>query len=295
LLLGSLSRRSIGQKAPVSGQKKEEKMSTIAENKVDKNPPNIRTADFARHGKLKLKPHPGFPHARDRNLAAVNVSELGTSCGNFPLVIARYPENQRMVLMAMLGLKAGENVYFGEEFWESTYVPLAIQRHPFIVGIDERVTGTIQLATCLEVDSKCLGETDGLPLFNADGTQSDVLRNADQMLHSMFDAGAVTEKFIAKLQELNLITPLVIVLQSQQGELNRITGLSTVDENRLKALSGDQLKELQNLDFLAPCYLMLVSLYQLRQLIRLRNRRGGEQITNFKLEFPSEPQPSANA
>lgn len=270
-------------------------MSTINNNKGDKNPANIQTADFARHGKLKLKPHPGFTHARDRNLAAVNVSELGVSCGNFPVVIARYPENQRMVLMAMLGLKAGENVYFGEEFWASTHVPMAIQRHPFIVGIDERVTDTIQLATCLEVDSKCLSETDGLPLFNADGSQSDVLRTADQMLHGMFDAGAVTENFIKKLQELDLLTPLVIVLQTPKGELNRITGLSTVDESKLKALGAEQLKDLQNLDYLAPCYLMLVSLHQLRQLIRLRNRKGGDQITNFKLEFPSEPAVAANA
>jgi hypothetical protein len=270
-------------------------MSTTQNPAGDKNPPNIQTADFARHGKLKLKPHPGFPHAKDRNLAAVNVSELGTSCGNFPIVIAQYPENKRMVLMAMLGLKAGENVFFGDEYWESTYVPLAIQRHPFIVGIDERVKDTIQLATCLEVDSKCLNETDGLPLFNADGTQSEVLRSADQMLHSMFDAGAVTERFIEKLQELDLVTPLVIVLQSPRGELNRVTGLSTIDENKLKALSGEQLKDLQNQDFLAACYLMLVSLYQLRQLIRLRNRKGGEQITNFKLEFPNVPQAAANA
>lgn len=270
-------------------------MSTSPDNKGDRNPPNIQTADFARHGKLKLKPHPGFPHARDRNLAAVNVSELGVSCANFPIVLARYPENQRLVLMAMLGLKAGENVFFGEEYWESTYVPLAIQRHPFIVGIDERVKDTIQLATCLEIDSPCLSEADGLPLFNADGTQSEVLRSADQMLHSMFDAGAFTEKFIEKLRELDLVTSLDIVLQSPKGELNRITGLATVDEGKLKALSAEQLKELQNLDYLAPCHLMLVSLYQLRQLIRLRNRKGGEQITNFRLEFPNEAQPGAKA
>ena len=270
-------------------------MSTIQNNKGDKNPPNIQNADFARHGKLKLKPHPGFPHARDRNLAAVNVSELGVSCGNFPIVLARYPENKRMVLMALLGLKASENVYCGEEYWESTYVPLAIQRHPFIVGIDERVTDTMQLATCLEIDSACLNETDGLPLFNADGTQSEVLRSADQLLHSMFDAGAVTERFIEKLQELNLVTPLVIVLQSPRGELNRITGLATIDENKLKALSAEQLKELQSLDFLASCHLMLVSLYQLRQLIRLRNRKGGEQITNFRLEFPGDTPADAKA
>lgn len=259
-----------------------------------KNPANIQTVDFSRHGKLKLKPHSGFLHARDSNLAAVNISELGRSIGNFPVVLARNPNDQRLVLMAMLGLKGGENSYFGEQFWESTYVPLAIQRHPFIVGLDERAAETTQLATCLEIDSACLNEKEGLPLFNADGTESEVLVHANQLLRNMFESGKFTEEFIEKLQELELVVPFNIDLQSQRGEVNRITGLYTIDENRLKALSAEQLKDLQNRDYLAPCHLMLVSLYQLNQLIRLRNRKGGEQITNFRLDFPNET-PAANA
>ncbi len=262
---------------------------------TEKNPANIQTADFARHGKLKFKPHPGFLHAKESNLAAVNVSELGACTGNFPIVLARDPDKQRLVLMALLGLRGGENVFYGEQFWESTYVPLAIQRHPFIVGIDERLTDKTQLATCLEMDSACLGETEGLPLFNADGTPTEVLRNAEQLLRTMFDAGAVTEAFIAKLQELDLVTALTIGLQSPAGEMRYVTGLSTIDENKLKALSAEQIKDLQTRDFLAPCYLMLVSLFQLRQLIRLRNRKGGEQIVNFRLDFGNDPSAAANA
>jgi hypothetical protein len=270
-------------------------MSTPAESTGAKNPANVQTLDSRRHGKLKLKPHPGFPHAQDRNLVALNLTELGRSCGNFPIVLARNPNDQRLVLMAMLGLKAGENSYYGEQFWESTYVPLAVQRHPFIVGLDDRVSERTQLATCVEIDSACLNETDGLPLFNDDGSESEVLRNADQLLRGMFSAGKVTEEFIEKLQELDLIAPFNIELQSPRGAINRITGLHTVDEKRLKALSAEQLKDLQDRDYLAPCHLMLVSLYQLNQLIRLRNRRGGEQITNFRLDFPNETPAAANA
>jgi hypothetical protein len=270
-------------------------MSSAPENTESQNPANIQTADFNRHGKLKLKPHPGFVHAKDRNLVALNVSELGRACGNFPIVLARNPNDGRLVLMAMLGIRSGENSYFGEQFWESTYVPLAVQRHPFIVGLDDRVTGAPKLATCLEIDSACLSESDGLPLFNSDGTEGDVLRNANQLLRNMFEAGQFTENFVAKLEELELVVPFDIDLQLPRGAVNRITGLYTLDENRLKALSAEQLKDLQNRDYLAPCHLMLVSLYQLNQLIRLRNRKGGEQVTNFRLDFKTDAPAAANA
>lgn len=259
------------------------------------NPANIQTVDFGRHGRLKVKPHPGFGHARDRNLVAVNVAELGMASTSFPIVLAQNPGANRYVLMAMLGLKNGENVYFGEQFWESVYVPMAVQRHPFIVGLDDRREDDTQLTTCIETDSSCLSESEGHALFNSDGSESDMLRSAGQMLRNMFEAGRFTEEFIEKLQELDLITPFTIDLQTPRGEINRITGLFTLDEKRLKALSGEQLKDLQTRDFLAPCHLILVSLYQLNQLIRLRNRKGGDQITNFRLDFPGEQKAAANA
>ena len=262
---------------------------------TNKNPANLQTVDFNRHGKLKVKPHPGFAHARDRNIVAVSVSELGLASSNFPIVLARNPNDQRYLLMAMLGLKSGENVYFGEEFWESTYVPLSVQRHPFIVGLDDRVEDANQLATCIETDSACLGETEGLALFNADGSESELLRSANQLLRIMFEGGRFTEEFVEKLEELNMIVPLGIDLQTRSGEVKRITGLYSLDEKRLKALTGEQLKDLQNRDFLAPIHLILVSLHQLNQMIRLRNRKGGEQIVNFRLDFLGADQPAANA
>lgn len=168
---------------------------------TNKNPANLQTVDFGRHARLKVKPHPGFLHARDRNIVAVNLSELGPAATNFPIVFAKNPNDQRYLLMAMLGLKPGENIYFGEDFWESTYVPLSVQRHPFIVGLDDRLEDPNQLATCVETDSACLSETDGVALFNADGSESELLRSANNMLRGMFQSGRVTEEFVEKLAD----------------------------------------------------------------------------------------------
>lgn len=274
-------------------------MSTTETDKTSnettpRNPANVQTIDASRHGKLKLKPDPGFGHAKTRHLVAVNVSELGSCISNFPVVLVPHPSDGRQTLMAMFGLRNGENMFHGDEFWDSTYVPLGVQRHPFIVGLDDRKEER-QLTTCLEIDSACLNEQDGMALYNADGTETELLGSAHKMLATMFEYGKFTESFIQKLQELGLIVPFDLALQTQNGNVSRITGLHTIDETKLKALSAEQLKDLQQRDFLAPCYLLLVSLHQLNRLIRQRNRKGGEQILNFKIEFGGNQQVAANA
>jgi hypothetical protein len=260
------------------------------------NPSNIETLNFSKHAKLKVKPNAAFPHGKERNLVAINVSEVGICSSTFPLMFIQNPADKRYLLMAMLGLKHGENVYYGEQFWESTYVPLAIQRHPFIVGFDDRVEDVDQVATCLELDSPQVNESEGLPLFDAEGKDTDFLRSRRQMLNSMFEGGKYTEAFIEKLVELDLIVSLDIALQTQSGQPAKVTGLFTISEAKLKTLSGEQLKDLQTRDYLAPCHLILVSLYQLNQLIRRRNRQlGGEQITGFRIELGSDTKAAADS
>ena len=72
-------------------------------------------------------------------------------------------------------------------------------------------------------------------------------------------------------------------------------GLFTIDESRLKALDAAQLKALQDSNFLAPCYLILTSLYQLKHMIRQRNRKGREQIVNFRVLFKTDEVKPADA
>lgn len=255
---------------------------------ISRNPDHIKTVDFNQHSKLKVKLNPGYVHGKDRNLVSVNIAELGISASNFPHVFVRHQGDQRFLLMAMLGLKQGENIYYGQDFWESTHVPMALQRHPFVIGFDDRVPDSEVLATCLEMDSPFVNEKEGLALYDAEGKETEFMRSRHQLLNSMFEGQKFTEQFIQTLEELDLIVSLDLSLQLQKGEVRKVKGLYTVNEAKLKDLTAAQLKELQERNFLPPCYLILASLYQLHQLIRRRNRKGGEQIINFSIGFDSK-------
>ncbi len=263
-------------------------MSTVL-----KNPDNIQTVDASRHSKLKVKANPGYTHAREMHVAGIVLMELAECAANFPLVLIERPDDRKFLLAAMLGLRAGENIYFGPQFWESTYVPLSVQRHPFVIGYDDRVPNGEEITTCLFTDSPFLNEKDGTPLFNDDGKESDLLKHWHQTLNNIFESQKLTDRFIQAVVKLDLIIPINLQLQQQNGEVRNVTGLFTLDEARLKALSTEQLRELHQSDFLPACYLIVASLHHLLHLIRMRNRQGGrEQIVDFRIEF-NAPAPAA--
>ncbi|MGA0806501.1 MAG: SapC family protein [Pseudohongiellaceae bacterium] len=263
---------------------------------TDKNPANVQTLGYARHGKLRVKQDPGFAHAKDSNIVAIVLPELGDCASNFPLAFLRNPDDQRYTLVALLGLGKGDNVYYGEQFWSSTHVPLSVQRYPFLIGFDDNAAeDNAPLVPCIMTDSALLSEKEGLALYNEEGKDSEFLQNRMRLLRTLWDGEQQTRQFINRLTELDLFVPLDIELLQQKGEARKVGGLFTIEEARLKALDAETLKSLMDSNFLAPCHMILTSLYQLRSMIRQRNRKGREQLVNFRILFRNDADQPAEA
>ena len=259
-------------------------------SEIRKNPENVETVDVSRHRKLRVKANPGFEHAREQHVASLVLSELAEAASSFPIVLVPRPYDDGNLLMAaMLGLKEGENIYYGPQYWESTHVPLSIQRHPFLIAYDDRLPNGEELTTCIEANSPFVSEQQGTPLFNDDGADSDFLKNRHLMLNEMFGSQQITERFIDAVVDQGLTSLINVHLKRQNGEMYVITGLFTIDEEKLQKLSTEQLVGLHQNNFLAPCYLIIASLHQLRRMIRHRNRQGRDQIVDFRIEFNAEP------
>lgn len=64
--------------------------------------------------------------------------------------------------------------------------------------------------------------------------------------------------------------------------------MQTVSERKLRALDSGKLAELQSLDFLAACYLILGSTYQFHRVIRLHNQKGNDRIVGLRLDLQSQ-------
>lgn len=252
---------------------------------MKKNPPNIESVDKERHGKLRVKPNPDFAHAKELNLAAISLGELSATVANFPVVFITAPDSNRLRPMALFGLRPGENVYYGAESWATTYHPLVVQRHPFVIGWDEKADDDKTLTACLLRNSPFLSEEEGIALFTPEGEQTDFLRSHYQLLLEILEGEKFTERFMQKVQAMGLLVPFEVLIQSENGEGRKLTGMHTIDERKMKQLTPEQVQELHASDFLAPCYLILSSLFQLHKLMRLRHDKGVERIAGYRIEY----------
>lgn len=261
-----------------------------------KNINNIETVDKSRHATLRVKVNADFAHAKEMNLAAITLGELSACTCNFPVVFIQNPENKQVRPVAMFGLRPGENVYYGAEGWDSTYVPLLIQRHPFVIGFDDRSDDPKLLATCLHRQSPFLSETDGIAMFTPEGEETEFLQTRHLMMRDIFEGEKFTDQFVRKVQELDLLAPVELIVQPESGELRRVAGLFTISESKLRALTDAQLQDLHKSDFLPACYVILGSLFQLHRLMRLRDGKGFEKIINYRIDLePPAGQPAQTA
>lgn len=255
-----------------------------------KNPDHVVTLNKDKHAKLRVKPNVDFAHAKELNLAAVMLNELSATTANFPVIFIQHPESKVTRPVAMFGLRPGENYYYNEGGWDATYVPLLIQRHPFLIGADDADPDGNNLTMCLDKNSAYLSETDGIALFHEDGKGTDFLGHRNQMLMEIFEGEKVTEQFTRKIMDLDLLKPIEVLLQSSDGSTRKITGLWTFNEIKLRQLPEAAVLELNKLDFLAPCYLIYGSLFQIHRMMQLHNRKMPEQV-NYRIELDPQPAP----
>lgn len=250
-----------------------------------KNHDHVVTVDKNRHAKLRVKPNPDFAHAKSLNMAAVSLGELSACTGNFPVIFVHSPDNTSFRPVTLFGLRPGENVYYGQDGWDCTYVPLMIHRHPFLIGFDDREADSKILTICLDKLSPFLSEDAGIPMFDEAGVETDFLNVQKRLLAQIYEGEKVTEKFTQKLLEMDLLSPVELIMQPQNEEVRKVAGMYTIDESKLRALRPEQVQELHKLDFLPACYIILASLFQVHNLMKLRHRKTG-QFVNYRIDLP---------
>jgi hypothetical protein len=257
-----------------------------------KNPAHVVTINKDKHGKLRAKQNADFAHAKELNLAGVMLTEINAVASNFPVVFVQHPDRNVVRPVAMFGLRPGENYYYGQDGWDATYVPLLIQRHPFLIGADDANPDSKNLTMCIDSTSPYLTEGEGIALFDEQGNGTEFLATRNQMLMEIFEGERVTNQFVAKITELGLLKPFEILLQGQDGMTRRVTSLMTLDVVKLRQMSDAVLTELHKLDFLAALYVIYGSLFQIHRMMSLRNRKLVEQLS-YRIELDPQPEQPA--
>jgi hypothetical protein len=185
---------------------------------------------------------------------------------HYPIVFRKTPEGQFQPL-ALFGFREHQNLFLGPEGWDATYLPLMIERLPFLIG----KTGD-NLVIHVDLDSPRINRWDGEPLFLPHGGNTEFLERMNSVLLAIHQGIEDTEPFIAALLEHELLESFVFDIQLADGSQNRLAGFYTIHEERLLGLSGDALESLNKAGHLLAAYMAIASLSNFRSLIERQNR-----------------------
>lgn len=181
---------------------------------------------------------------------------------HYPIVYQKTADGLSFQAVALLGLQPGQNLFLGPQGWDAAYIPLALQRQPFLIGRDGQ-----GLQVHVDLDSPRLSRSEGEPLFLPLGGTTPYLQQISAILGAIHEGVQHADDLLRALLANDLLEPFVLQTQDAQGQQQSLSGFYTLHEERLAALDAASLAELHQQGHLQAAYMMLASQSQFRSLI----------------------------
>lgn len=226
--------------------------------------------DRVKHRKRRVRPGTSFAFARKANSLYVAGVEFADAGREYAIVFTRGSGGD-IVPVVMLGLRARENLFVGDEGqWLGNYVPAFVRRYPFVLA--ER-PGQV-LAVCIDEAFPGLNDQEGEPLFDAQGNNTPFLQNALDFLGRYQQEYRRTESFCRRLEQADLLTEMDAKADLVDGRSFTVGGLLVVDEKKLMALPDAVALSLFRSGELHLVSLHLASLANMKKLVdRMAERK----------------------
>jgi hypothetical protein len=193
----------------------------------------------------------------------------------YPIVFQKQSDTGQFLPLALFGFEARENLFLTESGWEASYIPLSIERLPFLIGGQRlgQQAAPPQLVVHVDLDSPRISWTEGEPVFLEYGGTTEFLKRASALLHTLHAGLEATRSFVDALLGLDLLESFVLDIELKDGSHSRLAGFYTVNEERIRVLDASAVATLHGREFLEPLYMVVASTVHFRDLIDRRNRR----------------------
>ena len=223
----------------------------------------VAALSSVQHARLKVRPLRDFAFARGVHMAALMQPEMVRASALYPIVFVEDPGTDSFMPMALFGLEQGVNVFVDAAGqWQASYIPAVVRGYPFSLV---RTGRGDRHALCIDVDSDCVDETAGEPLFDDAGLPLLALEEARAYFARLRQMQVVTDAYVDALKQGNLLTPLSV--RALQGDRAvDLQGCYVVNEARLESLSDEGLLALRRRGWLASTYAHVASLHQIERL-----------------------------
>ena len=219
------------------------------------------------HKQLRIITTRGAAWGDDTMLAPTFPAEFRQLQAHYPIVFRASADASGFEPVVLFGFQDRENLFLGPQGWEASYIPLAIERQPFLIGVSKG-----EALVHVDLASPRVSKTEGEAVFLDMGGNSDFLNGVNSTLLSIYQGLEETPAFIAALREHGLLESFVFEVELDNGAQHRMEGFYTINEDKLAALGSDAVARLHQAGNLQAIYMVLASLSQFRSLIDRKNR-----------------------
>jgi hypothetical protein len=203
-------------------------------------------------------------------------SEFRSIQAHYPIFFRKNANTSQFEAVALFGFAKQENLFLDQQGWHANYVPLSIQRRPFLIGFQEtNEQGIIEKQPMVHIDmnSKRVNKTQGQQVFLDQGGQSDYLQKISSILMAIHDGHQSTKLFIDELLEHDLIEAVSVKVQLNDGSNHELASLYTINEEKLSKLDNATLSHFHQQGYLQHIYMVLASMSHISDLIDKKNQQ----------------------
>lgn len=232
------------------------------------------------HKDLAIKAGVSYEYAKKVNSVPLTAVEFAQAAIEYPIVFAGNDES--VMPAVILGVRNSENLYVDDSgAWRGKYIPAFVRRYPFVFSTDG--AGNRFILHVDESYSGCNREGRGERLFDNDGQQTQYLKSILNFLQDYQGRFMRTKQYCERLKSLGLLQPMQAQFNLTSGEQRSLSGFMTVDREKLKAISAEDLETMFRNDELECTYLHLFSLRHFGDMIG----RMPAGATNGELATPN--------
>lgn len=237
------------------------------------NPPmygDLLPLDREVHKNLKLDTDQAVvSRVADQNSVFLAAVEFADACKEYPVVFVRAggagPDSKPAVApLAVLGLRAGSNLFVEGDKWTGNYVPAYVRRYPFVMArLDD---SSNNMAVCYDTKWPAFNETTGEALFK-DGQPTEFLLNAKSFLENFEQEAERTRLICNLLVEMDLLQDMRFEATLPNGEKFDVEGFLALDEKKYAELADDKVLQLHRNGLIALIEMHRLSLTNMNRLV----------------------------
>jgi hypothetical protein len=235
---------------------------------------NHQLLDNVNHAHLKVDTRRRAELGDNISLTGIFTFEFQQVQDQYPIFFKKTADNDQFEPVALFGFSPDENLFLAHNGWKDSYLPYSIQRQPFLIGYQNQQQDgqTAQVPVVhIDLDSPRVNDSEGQAIFLEAGGRSPYLEHINEVLMGINQGYQYNQGFVQALVANALIEPFTLEIELDDGNTHTMSGLYTINEERLNQLDSDSLFKLHQQGYLQSIYMTIASMSNLQRMIGMKN------------------------